>query len=200
VSPPAKPAADAQASYGYYGIILYPPPKKKEIVAPASRTDSLRARAMTKPMNIPFDGQYWYFKLPSRRPGDKAHIAHGKPIDANINPRSTDGAPLQMEAHQMLPEAIDLRCCSEIDIALTNADTRPGEIALLAMVRNSAAPGKPGIALGQQIIPSSQQEHIPADRAPVKEVLRFHIPPSRTMPSFDEITILFAPASRRAPK
>jgi hypothetical protein len=198
VSPAAKHAADAEASMGYYGIILYPPPKKKEVVAPAQHTDSLRAGAMTKPMTIPFDGQYWYFKSPNRRPGVKAHIAHGKPIDANVNPRSTDRYPLQMEAHQTLPEPIDLACCSEIDVALTNADTRPGEIALMALVANSATPGKVLQALGPQTVASSQQDHIPADRAPIKEVLRFHIPPSRTLRSFDEITILFLPASGRA--
>jgi hypothetical protein len=189
---------EADASSGYYGIVLYMPPHKKEIVAPMPHDLSLHAGAMTRPMNIPFDGQYWYFKWPNRRPGEKAHVAHGKPIDANVNPRSTDGVPLQMEAHQTLPEPIDLARCSEIDVAITNADTRVGEIALLAMVRDSAAPGKPSQSIGQQVIASSQQEHIPADRAPVKEVLRFHIAPSRTMHSFNEIAILFVSASGRA--
>jgi hypothetical protein len=195
VTSPPKPA---EASYGFYGIVLYPPPKKKEIIAPMPHTDSLRAGVMTKPLNIPFDGQYWYFKAPNRRPGDKAHIAHGQPIDANINPHSTDAYPLQMEAHQTLSEPIDLSCCSEIDIAITNADTHPGEIALLALVRNSTVPGKPMQLLGQQTIPSSQPDHIPADRAPVKEVLRFAIPHGRTLRQFDEISILFTLAPRRA--
>ncbi len=195
VKSPPKPA---EASYGFYGIILYPPPKKKEIVAPMPRNALLRAGSMTKPLNIPFDGQYWYFKAPNRRPGDKAHIAHGRPIDANINPHSTDAYPLQMEAHQTLSEPIDLACCSEIDISLTNADTHPGGIGLLALVRNSAAAGKPMQLLGQQAIPSSQLDHIPADRAPVKEVLRFRIPPSRTLRQFDEISILFTLAPQRA--
>jgi len=200
--PPPRPA-EANASSGYYGIILYPPPQKKEIVAPQPHADSLRGGAMTKPMTIPFDGQYWYFKAPNRRPGEKAHIAHGKPIDANVNPRSTDFNPLQMEAHQTLPEPIDLACCSEIDVALTNADTRPGEIALLALVRSSAArnaadPRHAFQVLGQQTVVSSQPDHISADRAPVKEVLHFHIPPSRALHQFDEITILFIPAQQRA--
>ncbi|MDP9052135.1 MAG: hypothetical protein M3O31_15655 [Acidobacteriota bacterium] len=199
--PPIKFSAkhnEAEASSGYYGIVLYPPPHKKEIVAPVPRDLSLRAGAMARPMNLPFDGQYWYFKWPNRRPSEKAHIAHGKPIDANVNPRSTDGVALQMEAHQKLPEPIDLARYGEIDVAITNADTRVGEIALLAMVRDSAAPGKPSQSLGQQVIASSQQERIPADRGPVKEVLRFRIAASHTMHRFDEITILFVPASGRA--
>jgi hypothetical protein len=197
-APPAKRDADANANYGYYGIILYPPPQKKEIVAPVPRTASLSGGAITKPTTIPFDGQYWYFKAPNRRPGDKAHIAHGKPIDANVNPRSTDLDPLQMEAHQTLSPPIDLSCCSEIDIAITNADTRPGEIALLALVRNSTTSGKAFQVLGEQTIPSSQPAQIPADRAPVKEILRFHIPTLHTLRQFDEITILFMSAHQRS--
>ena len=194
----AKRPPEANASSGYYGIILYPPPLKKEIVAPVPRTTFLSGGAITKPTTIPFDGQYWYFKAPNRRPGDKAHIAHGKPIDANVNPRSTNLDPLQMEAHQTLSPPIDLSCCSEIDVAITNADTRPGEIALFAMVRSSTAPGKSIQVLGEQTILSSQPVQIPADRAPVKEILRFHIPPSRTLRQFDEITILFMTAHQRA--
>jgi hypothetical protein len=194
----AKRPPEANANSGYYGIILYPPPQKKEIVAPLPRTDSLSGGAITKPTTIPFDGQYWYFKAPNRRPGEKAHIAHGKPIDSNVNPRSTDLYPLQMEAHQTLSPPIDLSCCSEIDVAITNADTRPGEIALLAMVRSSTALGKPFQVLGEQTILSSQSAQIPADRTPVKEILRFHIPPSHTLRQFDEITILFMPAHQRS--
>ncbi len=194
----AKRPPDANANYGYYGIILYLPPQTKEIVAPVQRTDSLSGGAITKPTTIPFDGQYWYFKAPNRRPGDKAHIAHGKPIDANVNPRSTDLDPLQMEAHQTLSPPIDLSCCSEIDIAITNADTRPGEIALLALVRNSTTSGKAFQVLGEQTIPSSQPAQIPADRSPVKETLRFHIPPSHTLRQFDEITILYMPSHQRS--
>ncbi|HEY4379371.1 MAG TPA: hypothetical protein VGN01_03435 [Acidobacteriaceae bacterium] len=188
----AKHATDTTS--GYYGIILYPPPQKKQIVAPTPRSDAPPNGMITKPTTFPFDGQYWYYKAPNRRPGEKAHIAHGKPIDANINPRSTDHQPLMMEAHQTLPDPIDLACCGEIDIALTNADTRPGEIAIMALLSSSSPGSKFSQSLGPLTIPSSQFHTIPAGRAPVKEVLRFPIPSARGVRRFDTITVLFLPA------
>lgn len=199
IKPPPKPTQSHEAD-GYYGIILYPPPVKKQIVAPRPESDSL-ANGSGKPVMIPFDGPYWYFKFPYRRPDPRAHIAHGKATDVNV--RSTDSQPLMMEAHQNLGLPIALSCCREIDIAVTNADTRPGAISLALVLTDSAAPGHPSKNLGTLPIPSSEADPMPLARAPVHETLRFAIPHSTVQRSaglrqFDGITVDFLLSPRHA--
>jgi hypothetical protein len=191
-----QPAEPDKPSSDYVGIVLWPPPIKKEIIPPLPRDRSFAIGGAAKPVVIPFDGPYWYFKAPSRRPGPHAHIAHGKPTDVNV--RSSDWAPLLMEAHQNLGTSIDLACCSEIDIALINADARPGKIALGIVLTDSNSIARPVRELGEQIIVSSEADPIPLNRPPVKETLRFPISRSATMRRFNEITVVFLPAKERA--
>src|SRR3984885_4446566 len=181
----------------YVGIILWPPPvKKTEIVPPPPRTASPATGKAPKPIVIPFDGQYWYFKAPSTRPGPRAHIAHGRATYANV--RSTNAAPLLMEAYQNLGTSIDLKCCSEIEVAITNADVRPGSIALGIRLTDSDSIGEPSQNLAERTIASSKADQIPLNRPPVEEVLRFPIPQSTTIHRFNEITVVYLPALQRA--
>ena len=181
----------------YVGIILWPPPiKKTEIVPPSPPADSLANGRAAKPVVIPFDGQYWYFKAPSKRPGPRAHIAHGRSTNANVH--STNSAPLLMAAYQNLGTPIDLACCSEIEVAITNNDVRPGIIALGLRLADSSSIGEPSHDLGLRTIASSKPAQIPLNRPPVEEVLRFPISSSATIHRFDEITIFFVPAPERA--
>jgi hypothetical protein len=181
----------------YVGIILWPPPvKKTEIVPPPPRTVSPTTGKAPKPIVIPFDGQYWYFKAPSTRPGPRAHVAHGRATYANVH--STNSAPLLMEAYQNLGTSIDLRCCSEIDVTVTNADTRPGTIALGIRLADSDSVGQHSQNLAELTIPSSKADQIPLHRPPVEEVLRFPIPQSTTLHRFNEITVIYLPAPQRA--
>ncbi|HTC75592.1 MAG TPA: hypothetical protein VK684_08460 [Edaphobacter sp.] len=179
----------------YIGIILWPPPAKKtEIIPP--HVHSFAMGAAPKPIVIPFDGPYWYFKAPSQRPGPRAHIAHGNATDVSIS--SSDSAPLLMEAHQNLGSSIDLTCCSEIDLTIINADNRPGKIAIGLRLTDSSSIGKPTENLGERTILSSQAVSIPINRSPMKETLRFPISRSATLPRFDAITIAFLPAKERS--
>ncbi len=185
----------------YVGIILWPPPiKKTEIVPPRPHSTSFAIGKPSQPVIIPFDGQYWYFKAPSRKPGPRAHVAHGKAMYINV--RSTNSAPLLMEAYQNLGTAIDLECCSEIEVAITNADIRPGTIALGIRLGDSDSLGDPSLDLGERTIVSSKPAQIPLNRPPVDEVLRFPIPLSSvsatTIRRFDEITIVFRSSQERA--
>jgi hypothetical protein len=196
--PPAKPRNPQEESSGagYAGIILYPPPVKKQIVAPAPQSDSFQASAHAKPVLIPFDGQYWYFKLPSSRPSARAHIAHAKPTDVNVH--STDSDPLQMEAHQNLGLPVNLADIAEIDLALTNADTRPGPIDIQLLLADSSAKPIPPLYLAPQSILSSQPMQILLNRPPVRETLRFRIPAHPTLQRFNQITVIFRPSPRRS--
>jgi hypothetical protein len=103
-----------------------------------------------------------------------------------------------MEAHQNLGSSIDLGCCGEIDIAITNADIHPGGIALGLLLTESSSPGKQSVYLGERPIESSQVVPIPWNRPPVKEVLHFSIPPSATVHKFDSLTIIFLPTPYHA--
>jgi hypothetical protein len=184
-------------SYGYVGIVLWPPEvKKREIVPPRPRSDLFASGAMAKPVTIPFDGPYWYFKAPSDRPGPRARVARGKPTELNV--RSTDWDRLLMEAHQNVGLPIDLGCCSEIDVAITNADLRPGAIVMELLLTDSGAAKDRTQDVGAMAIPSSEFAQIPAGRAPVKETLRFAIPRTMTLKRFDEMTVRFRPSADRA--
>jgi len=191
-----RPLESDRPSSDYVGIILWPPPIKKEVLPPIPPPHSFAFGGASRPVIIPFDGPYWYFKAPSKRPGPRAHIAHGKSTDVTV--RSSDWAPLLMEAHQNLGSSIDLSCCSEIDVTITNADSRPGKIALGLLLTDSNSTGKPSHDLGERTIVSTEAARISMNRPPVKETLRFPILRSTTIHRFDEITIVFLPAKERA--
>jgi hypothetical protein len=181
----------------YVGIVLWPPPQKKtEIVPPAPRIHSFAIGHTAKPVVIPFDGPYWYFKAPSTKPSPHAHVAHGDSTAVTI--RSSDWSPLLMQAHQNLGLPMDLNCCSEIDVAITNADNRIGAIALGLRLTDFHSIGKPSLTLVDRTISSSTAALIPLNRAPVKEILRFRITRSETIHQFNELDVLFHPAKERA--
>ena len=192
-----KETAAAAEDSSYQGIILWTvPPKKKEIAAPRPEKDLLGPGRISKPVTIPFDGVYWYFKKPDTQPHRDAHVVHGIPTAVNIH--SSDWHPLLMEAHQKLATGIALSCCSELQVAIENADNRPGSIALGVILTDSASPGKPVVSLGATVVVSSEPSHVSLNRRPVNETLRFAIPAHPRIREFDEITVLFLPARERS--
>jgi hypothetical protein len=200
---PKPPIARPQAKNldsSYVGIVLWPPPKEKtEIIAPTPHAHTFGVGSTSKPLVISFDGPYWYFdsEAPRKTPGPQARIEHGKPTDLSINFHTVDWDPLLMEAHQNLGSSIDLGCCSEMDIAITNADTRPGKIELGVRLTDSTSPGKQSQFLGLREIASSEAARISIKRSPVQEILRFPISQSGEVHRFDEITVVFLPAKER---
>jgi hypothetical protein len=191
-------AIPRHATSGYFGIVLYPPPKKMEIIVPRMHEEAIAPGALTKPLVIPFEGPYWYYKEAGQRPGPKAHVAKGLPTDANVNVRSTDLDPLVMEAHQKISRPIDLAACGEIDVAVTNADTKPGEIDLALVLSDSTAKGRPRQWVKSVPVLSSLTDPMPKDRRPVKEVLRFAVPAGAHLKRFDDLTLEFLLAPRHA--
>ena len=191
------PPKEARASSGYFGIILYPPPKKQQLLAPELHKDTFAEGGLVRPLVIPFDGPYLYFRWAGEPPGPKAHVAHGRPTDANINPRSTDLVPLVMEAHQRISRPISLEACGEIDVTVTNADTNEGEIDLGLVLSDASLPAHTRQVLAARPVLSSMADPIPKDRRPVSEVLRFAVPRGARLRRFDEITLKFMLAARR---
>ena len=185
-----------QGGSDYVGIVLWPPPKKKVDIVPPRPNEPLLGRgAGSKPLVIPFDGPYWYFKAPMTGPGPKAHVMFGKSTEAKV--RSTNWMPLRMEAHQNLGLPIDLDCCREIDVTVTNADVGAGRIDVSLVLTDTDSPGRRAVLLGDQPVISSQGA---PGKTPVTETLKFAIPrtSSGLTRRFNEIDVVIQPPVERA--
>jgi hypothetical protein len=196
-APLARATPSLALSSDYSGVILTLPAKphpRIERPAPSDRTSF--STALPKPVIIPFDGAYWYFKQPDTRPRADARIQRGDPIKVNV--RSTDRRELAMEAHQTLPTPISSDCCRAIRIELLNGDDRPGVIRIELLLRDKSAKSNSSLLLGSIPIPSSQLRHIPLNRPPVPESLRFQMPAMAHDRRFDEIAVIIKPSSDRA--
>lgn len=181
----------------YSGVILTLPPKPHPRIVPPTPSDQANySTALSKPVIIPFDGAYWYFKRPDTRPRPDALIERGDPIKATV--RSTDYREIAMEAHQTLPTPFSGDCCRAIRIHLLNGDDRPGLIRIELLLKDTS--GKPGtsVSLGTIPLPSSQVRNISLGRPPVAESLRFQMPTQAHGRRFDEISVVIKPALDRA--
>ena len=188
-APRAAGPRPGTSSSGFTGIILLPLTKpEKRIVAPVSKGATAAGQRIAEPMVIPFDGVYWYFKAPDNRPQPTAHLVKGSSLKAKV--RSTDALPLLMDAHQELGQAIDLSCCSRIEIAVQNADRRAGAIYLELWLRDKTMPGMMGRYVGTAVIPSSEAGES-QDRSGVvtDETLEYSLPAGMRLGKFDEITV-----------
>jgi hypothetical protein len=191
--PNIKPAFGSH----YSGVILTLPAKPHPRILPPAASDySNFSSALAKPVIVPFDGVYWYFKQPDTRPAADALIQQGDPIKANV--RSTDYRKLAMEAHQTLVTPISGDCCHAIRVDLLNGDDRPGPIRIELLLRDTSAKPSSSLLLGSIAIPSSQLQHIPLNRRAVPESLRFPMPAKAHGRRFDEITVVIQPSSDRA--
>ncbi len=186
---PKKPATAFVS--GFESVILWPAPEKNKIVAPQPVNISPLATRVAKPLVIHFDGAYWYFQPPDKRPGPNAHQAHGSPLAVAIG--TNNFFPLTMEAVQRLNTPIRLEPFREIQVTVENRDNVPGPIALSLALTDTAAPGKPSLSLGSEPLLSSQTGLLTLKPAPTEEVLRFLVPEHTTTDKFDEITVFFLP-------
>jgi hypothetical protein len=203
----------APSSDGYVGIILLPmTEQQRKIAAPVKRTlvPNFGVK-IAEPMEIPFDGQYWYFKAPEKQPRPTAKVVRGSSMKTQVS--SSDHRPLLMEAHQKLAEPLDLGCCSAMDLVVENADRMEGAIALELWVKklpgqnapkqrvNVVAPEQVPHYLGTVVIPSSElplAQRPNVSGKPVEEKLRFPIPAAMDGTTFDEITVVVRQAPERA--
>ena len=165
------------------GVILWPEVSPDTtLVAPILSGVSFSSRA-SHPLGIPFSGQYWMFRAPYKRPPYGSFFRRGSP--ASLAFSTTDHAPLVMEAHHRLDQAIDLRCCRKIQVAIWNADHYPGTVALELILIDTGRRGRPSQSLGISPVRSSPGS------LPVRETLEFSIPTAPELRWFDEFEILF---------
>lgn len=188
---PQKSANVVSGVSGYESIILWPAPEKKQIVAPLPANISPLATRTTKPLVIRFDGAYWYFQPPNKRPGPNAHEARGSPLAVDIG--ANNDFPLTMEAVQGLTSAIRTAPYREIQVSIANRDNVRGPIVLYVLLTDTAAPGKPSLSLGGQPVLSSEPGRFSFKSATTEEVLSFAVPGHTTIRKFDEITVFFLP-------
>lgn len=193
--PPKEPA---NASDGYTGIILLSPSEeRKKIALPVKHEIDVFGHKFIEPMEIPFDGAYWYFKAPDKAPRPTARLVRGSSIKTTV--RSSDGYPLLMEAHQKLTDPIDLGCCSAIQLVVENGDHREGAIALELWVKRRSISPPSSHYLGTAVIPSSlHPSSTQSGSAPQEEKLLFPIPSAMDGTQFDEITVIMHAAPARA--
>lgn len=207
------PNAQTENSDGYVGIILLPWSDEHKKISLSVKRELVPTFSVkiAQPMEIPFDGAYWYFKAPDRQPRPTAKVVRGSSLKAVV--RSSDRYPLLMEAHQKLEAPMDLGCCSAMDLVVQNGDRREGAIALELWVRkrpddnapkarvNAVAAAQAPHYLGTAVIPSSEQRlslRAPGTVNPPEEKLRFPVPAAMDGTMFDEITVVVHSAPARA--
>jgi hypothetical protein len=187
-------------SEGDPGIILWPEKQtqtKLEAPTPVFGNTLLTKGRSAKPLEIPFNGVYWFFKAPDAHPPGTSRQAHGSPELVEIH--STDRRPLSMEAHQYLGSLLDLDCCSRIQIAIRNADHYPETVSLELILINTSAPGKPSQSLGKVIVKSSRPWTLHDEpSAPTNETLNFVIPAHASIRHFDDVAVVFRLDAARA--
>jgi hypothetical protein len=190
---PADPRAPLSTSGagGYESVVLWPYPKKKELVPPLIADDSILAPGTKRPLIIRFEGPYWFLQPPSKRPGPEAHVAQGTPV--NVDVESSNAIALVMNAHQKLARAIPTVRCREIEIAIENRDNRPGLVSLGVLLTDEESSPKRTLYLGQQPVVSTEPGRFFVKTTPAYDTLRFSVPPDAPMRRFNEITVMFLP-------
>jgi hypothetical protein len=188
------------AAEGDPGVVLLPDKQTHtKLVAPPPLIENalLTSHGSTKPLEIPFEGVYWFFRAPDVHPPRTSRQAHGSPELLDI--RSTDRRPLSMEAHENLGSMLDLNCCSRIQIAIRNADRYPETVSLELVLINSTVPGKPSQSLGRTMVTSTRPWRLYDKRSsPASETLTFIIPAHTSIHRFDEMKVVFRLDAARA--
>lgn len=184
---------------GYAGVILRPEDEHKAIyLAPPPDWLSHRPNLnRSTPLVIPFTGVYWFFKPPNIQPPRHSFETRGSP--AKVSLHSSDRYPLLMEAHQNLGGFMNVNCCAEIQVVISNADPHPETVGLEVRLINTRYRSGRFQSIGGKVIPSKAPDEA-TPNAPVQQVLRFQIPHISAIRSFDEIAILFHLDPRRGGK
>lgn len=185
IADPAIPGA-GDVTGSFPGVILWPEIKPVTLlIAPMpTRPGAFAARSI--PYGIPFGGEYWFFRPPFFRPPPRSFLERGTP--AKVSFSTTDRWPLNMEAHQKLEPAIDVSCCSRIQVAVSNADRYPNTVSLELILRE--LPDKTSQSLGTMPVtsaPNLQEDPVSA----VGETLEFAVPPEPRVRMFNELTVVY---------
>ena len=170
------------------GVVLLPEAKPAQPVLVAPSPSSLRVSpdaATNKSLSIPFSGQYWLYRPPNDRPPRTSHVQQGNPLELSF--RTTDRAPLVMEAYQKLDRAIDTKCCRAIQIDISNLDRYPATVALELVLIDTEGQTRRMESLGAVPVTTRPRASV----VPARETLEFVVPASSPLRQFDELKVVF---------
>ena len=175
------------------GVILLPETKPEQpiLVAPSFSWNRTSPEiAVIKPLSIPFSGVYWMYRPPFDRPPRTSHVQQGNPLTLSF--RTTDHAPMSMEAYQKLGREVDIKCCTAIQIAISNTDRSPGTMALELVLIDTQPSRQPTLSLGSiGVTPRSRTGSWAGSALPATERLDFAIPAVAPPYQFDVIEVIF---------
>jgi len=100
-----------------------------------------------------------------------------------------------MEAHQNLPDPVDLTCCREMQIVFRN-DTSLGTLGVGISLTDSHSKGRPSQSLGLKFVAPGPADQPPGSTSPVEETLTFPIPKHGSIKKFDAITVILLPDTK----
>jgi hypothetical protein len=172
------PPPDDNGGFGgdFPGVILLPELKPyTALVAPVLAPPAKFGAPIVRAVDIPFSGQYWMFRWPATRPPRRSVIRRGSATDVSFH--TTDGWPMEMEAHQELDPPVNVQCCSQIQVGIRNADPSPGTVSMELILMDTSMPTSPGQSLGSI--------------APAGQVVTYRIPPGPAVPKFDDLKVVF---------
>jgi hypothetical protein len=129
-------------------------------------------------VGIRFSGEYWMFRWPQRRPPARSFSKRGDP--SQISFHTTDGASMEMEAHQRLDPPANPKCCRKIQAGITDTDPYPGTVSLEMILVDSATGATQSLG---NAMPDSQTTR--------EQILSYSIPRVTSVRKFDEIKIVF---------
>jgi hypothetical protein len=173
-SPPANNVEIDDKSFP--GVVLFsePTPRTKLVEPLPGWAHTTLSTAPREPSVIPFSGEYWMFRPPDTQPPQKSYSRWGSPETLSF--LTTDHAIMTMQAHQKLEHAIDLSCCSEIQVAISNADRYPGTVGLELILMDDGLPQ----SLGTVAVPTRPEA-----------VLTFPIPSASALREFNALEVVF---------
>lgn len=182
---PVVTGPDAAGSFP--GVILWPEVKPVTILIEPMPAIGGKFAGTRHPYVIPFGGEYWMFRFLLPRPPRNSFFERGSP--ANLSFSTTDHWPMQMEAHQKLPQDIDLSCCGKIQLGISNGDRFPGTISMeLLVVNHGSEPSE--ISLGKAMV-TSVPDLTANPVKPVSETLDYSVPATLAGQSINEFKVVY---------
>jgi len=185
----APPEEGTDLGDGFPGVILLPELNRHTTLFVPVTTPRLSGTVPTRPVGIPFSGEYWMFKPPRTRPPLRSIVRRGKPSEVAFH--TTDGAAMEMEAHQRLDPPVDVTCCSKIELVTFSADRYPGTVSLELILVASETAGGRWESLGIVAVGSGGAR---------EQTLSFRVPPAMALHKFDEFKVVFHRDMARADK
>ena len=129
LAPPPPTESDVFGKGGIPGLILQPGRKRAQAltIPPAYRVRI--TLSPSKPVSIPFTGEYHLFRESSSKLPEGAELRSGSPMDAIYV--TTNGTPMETDAYQEFDPPGDFGPCAKIKMTLTSGETFPASATIL---------------------------------------------------------------------